>query len=113
VKLGGDYGFNMVGKSHLELDVTNFRNIEDVMHDSLPDLVINASAYTIVDKSEREPDVAYFANEDGPRLLVTASNNVNIPLFHLSTDYVFDGVLDRPYNESDIVNPCNIYGKSK
>lgn len=113
VRLGGDYGFNMVGKSHSELDVTNLRNIEAVMHDILPDLVINASAYTAVDKSEREPDVAYSANEDGPRLLAIATNNANIPLFHISTDYVFDGVLDRPYNESDIVNPGNIYGKSK
>lgn len=78
-----------------------------------PCLVINAAAYTAVDKAEEEPDMAYAVNCDGVRRLAQHCAAQDIPLVHLSTDYVFDGCKQGAYVETDLVAPLGIYGRSK
>lgn len=75
--------------------------------------VVNAAAYTAVDRAESEPDVAFAVNRDGPAALAAACAKAGIPLIHLSTDYVFDGTKAEPYREDDPVNPLSVYGASK
>jgi len=77
------------------------------------DLVINAAAYTAVDKAESEPEVAFAVNRDGPLSVAERCSHTGIPLIHISTDFVFGGEKDAPYRETDRVNPVNVYGKSK
>src|SRR5271163_1034858 len=77
------------------------------------DVIVNAAAYTAVDKAEAEPDVAMAVNGDGAASVAEAAARLGVPLIHLSTDYVFDGRLDRPYRESDATGPTGAYGRSK
>ena len=83
------------------------------MSQSGASLVINAAAYTAVDKAESEEDIAYAVNKDGPAYLASACKEAGIPLIHVSTDYVFDGSKKGPYLESDPVSPLGVYGRSK
>ena len=78
-----------------------------------PDLVINAAAYTAVDKAEDDADQAYRVNRDGARHVAAASRATAAPLIHISTNYVFDGTKSTPYLETDLTNPIGIYGQSK
>ncbi len=111
--LSSKYGFEVCSFSKTQLDVTNIPNVDAIFDQIKPDLVINAAAYTAVNKAENDPKQAYAINGLGPKILANACNKVGIPLFHISTDYVFDGRLDRPYVEQDSPNPKNVYGKSK
>jgi dTDP-4-dehydrorhamnose reductase len=77
------------------------------------DIVINVAAYTAVDRAETERELAWRVNEQGPRTLAARCAELNIPLIHVSTDYVFDGKKASPYLESDGVGPVNEYGRSK
>ncbi|WP_421740050.1 dTDP-4-dehydrorhamnose reductase [Caulobacter sp.] len=77
------------------------------------DLVINAAAYTQVDRAESEPDLAFAVNADGPAAMAAACAERDLPFVHLSTDSVFDGQTDRPYVETDTPNPISVYGRSK
>jgi dTDP-4-dehydrorhamnose reductase len=78
-----------------------------------PDVVINAAAYTAVDKAESEEWLAVQVNGKGAGHVAEAAANIGAPLLHLSTDYVFDGMLDRPYREDDPPHPTSVYGRSK
>lgn len=78
-----------------------------------PDVVINAAAYTAVDRAESEPEQAWAGNCTGPAVLAAACHAAGIPLVHLSTDYVFDGSKPGPYREDDPVSPLGVYGASK
>ncbi|HEY8017263.1 MAG TPA: NAD(P)-dependent oxidoreductase, partial [Dongiaceae bacterium] len=78
-----------------------------------PDLVINAAAYTAVDKAESEPELAFAVNRDGPAALAEACQAIGAPLIHVSTDYVFDGSKRGAYVEEDPINPASVYGASK
>jgi dTDP-4-dehydrorhamnose reductase len=78
-----------------------------------PAIVINAAAYTAVDRAESEPEIAWACNAAGPANLAAACHDARIPLIHLSTDYVFDGSKNGPYREDDPVKPLGVYGKSK
>jgi dTDP-4-dehydrorhamnose reductase len=78
-----------------------------------PDVVINAAAYTAVDKAESEEWLAVQVNGKGAGHVAEAAANIGAPLLHLSTDYVFDGTLDRPDREDDPPNPTGVYGRSK
>jgi dTDP-4-dehydrorhamnose reductase len=78
-----------------------------------PSLVINAAAYTAVDRAESEPEAALRANRDGPGLLAAWCAGAGVPLIHISTDYVFDGLKGAPYAENDPTNPTGVYGASK
>ena len=76
-------------------------------------MIVNAAAYTAVDKAEAEEAVATHVNGDGAGHVAEAAARLRVPLLHLSTDYVFDGVLDRPYREDDPTAPAGAYGRSK
>lgn len=78
-----------------------------------PHAVVSAAAYTAVDLAENEPALTHQINANGAESLARAAARLEIPIVHLSTDYVFDGTLDRPYREEDAPNPLNVYGLSK
>src|SRR5690606_14136439 len=84
-----------------------------LVRDTTPDAVVNAAAYTAVDKAEDEPDVAWRINAQAPGVLARAGAGAGIPLVHYSTDYVFDGRGTRPYREDDPTAPLGAYGASK
>lgn len=93
-------------------DVRSFVEVRELFNVK-PDIVINASAYTDVDGCEDVPDLAYAVNATGVENIAKSCAEFNIPLVHVSTDYVFDGTKQTPYTENDKVNPLGIYGKSK
>ncbi|QNM83809.1 dTDP-4-dehydrorhamnose reductase [Sphingomonas sabuli] len=78
-----------------------------------PDVIVNAAAYTAVDKAESERDLAFAINERGAGAVARAANRLGVPLIHLSTDYVFSGDKPEPYVESDPTGPTGVYGASK
>jgi dTDP-4-dehydrorhamnose reductase len=112
-KQGGEFGFNIIALDRSQLDISDASNVAASVELLKPDLVINAAAYTAVDKAENDVAAAFLINETGPLNLAKACGKASIPLFHISTDYVFDGALDRPYNEVDPVSPKGIYARSK
>ena len=104
---------NLKACSKSELDICNLEQSRKLIRRYAPDIIINAAAYTAVEKAEEEKEKAYSINADGVRNLSNISLEENIKLIHISTDYVFDGFSNSPYKESDETNPLNIYGKSK
>lgn len=96
-----------------ELDITDAGSVGAAFEAAAPDLVINAAAYTAVDKAEEERDLAFAGNETGPRHLAEAAARRALPIVHLSTDYVFNGEGMRPYREDDPTDPLGVYGASK
>ncbi len=113
VKRGVRQGLEIYAVDIEELDITDKKAVENVVVHSNISLVINAAAYTAVDKAETEPDSAFAVNRDGPSHLAFASLKKDIPLIHISTDYVFDGTKEKPYIETDEVAPLGVYGRSK
>jgi len=106
-------GYEVFGYGRDQLDVTEIEQINIVFKTIKPDVVIHSAAYTKVDQAESEPDEAYRVNAFGTRNIAIASEEIGSKLVYISTDYVFSGDVDRPYNEYDLVNPINVYGKSK
>jgi dTDP-4-dehydrorhamnose reductase len=106
-------GHEIIALAHSRLDVTRFEDTREAVAAHRPDAVINAAAYTNVDGAESDHAGAYRLNSVAPRNLSVASCELGIPLVHVSTDYVFDGLSDRPYHEFDRTNPLSVYGKSK
>ncbi|WP_455376242.1 dTDP-4-dehydrorhamnose reductase [Kaarinaea lacus] len=96
-----------------QLDITQKGNVEQAIESIMPTVVVNAAAYTAVDKAEEQVEIAYAVNRDGPGNLAEVCATKNIPLIQISTDYVFDGGKSGPYLETDLVNPMSVYGKSK
>ncbi len=96
-----------------KLDLAEAASIEAFLNEARPNLVINAAAYTTVDKAESEPDLAYAVNSQGPEILALGCAKRSIPLIHISTDYVFDGTKTSPYEEDDTSAPLGVYGRSK
>lgn len=103
----------LVALSRAELDVTKFGETSAAVNAHRPDVVINAAAYTAVDAAESDPEGAYRLNAIAPRNLAIATEARAIPLVHVSTDYVFDGLASRPYHEFDATAPASMYGRSK
>jgi dTDP-4-dehydrorhamnose reductase len=95
------------------LDITNTSAIATFVAAQRPDIIINASAYTAVDKAEHEPDLAFALNRNGPGALAKAAAAADAALVHVSTDYVFAGEGDRAYLETDPKAPLGVYGRSK
>ena len=95
------------------LDITDKEHVIQFICENEPDIVINSAAYTDVDGCETKQDLAYAVNGDGVRNLAFACRQVDCPLLHISTDYVFNGKNTRPWTEDDEVDPISIYGKSK
>lgn len=98
---------------HAALDISNAAAVQAALTASAADLVINAAAYTAVDRAEQEPEQALTVNRNGPHHLATACAQRGIPLLHLSTDYVFDGRKAGLYTEEDASAPLGVYGRSK
>ena len=98
----------------INLDLTQVDSIRQVIREIQPDLIINAAAYTAVDKAETEAQLAYQINSTAPGILAEESLRLkNTILIHYSTDYVFNGQHSQPYTELDPVNPLGVYGASK
>lgn len=95
------------------LDITDAAAVRRAIAASRPDVIINAAAYTAVDRAEEEPDLADAVNHLAVRHLATAANDVGARLIHVSTDYVFDGSKDGWYVESDPIRPLGVYGATK
>lgn len=110
-----DWGANIriVAPTRAELDITSSQNVAALFSSQAFDGVINASAYTSVDRAEDEAAAAFAANALGPALLADACRRATIPLIHISTDYVFAGDKTAPYVEDDAVGPLGVYGASK
>lgn len=96
-----------------EFDLTCPNTIRDMVRDSQPTLIVNAAAYTAVDRAESEPELAMIVNGTAPGILAQEARRLGATLVHYSTDYVFDGTKTTAYTESDAPNPLNIYGKTK
>lgn len=95
------------------LDITIPSDVEKVFSACKPEIVINTAAYTAVDQAETETSLAFAVNRDGPKHLALSCLSAQIPLIHISTDYVFDGSNTNPYKETDKISPVGIYAKSK
>lgn len=95
------------------LDIANRDAVRAAVRRERPDIVINAAAYTAVDRAESEREAAWAVNCDGPANIAAACREAAIPLVHISTDYVFDGSKPGPYREDDPVAPLGAYGASK
>lgn len=106
-------GRAMVFAGRETLDLTDSAGIDGLIADLAPSAVINAAAYTAVDRAEREADAAHALNRDAPAAMARACVARDLPFVHFSTDYVFDGALDRPYVETDPTGPTSVYGASK
>ncbi len=96
-----------------ECDLANADAITELLNQTKPDLIINAAAYTAVDKAETEIDAAFAINAKAPEAMAIYAKGHGATFLHYSTDYVFDGSKKTPYVESDVRNPLGIYGKSK
>jgi len=95
------------------LDITHLEDVQHVLDTEQPNFVVNTAAYTHLEQAEQHPEACYVANRDGPKNLAMACAERNIPLLHLSSDYVFDGAKSGAYTEDDEVAPIGVYGDSK
>lgn len=95
------------------LDLARPETIAASLAAAQPDLIVSAAAYTAVDKAESERDLAFAINATGAAAVAAAALRLNVPVIHISTDYVFDGAKGAPYTEADAVGPLNVYGASK
>jgi dTDP-4-dehydrorhamnose reductase len=96
-----------------ELNLTQLDAIAQRIHEIHPQVIVNASAYTAVDRAETQVDLAMQLNAQAPAVMAKATHELNATLIHFSTDYVFDGEKDSAYTEDDATNPLNVYGQSK
>ena len=94
-------------------DLSNPSSCYNAIKNNVPEAVINAAAYTNVDKAETDEELATIVNANSPKAMAQACETLNIPLVHLSTDYVFDGTSDEPWQPKDATKPINAYGRSK
>lgn len=99
--------------SRQEADLAQPHTLADALINLNPEMVVNAAAYTAVDRAESEPSLAWRVNAESPAALACLCASIDIPLVHFSTDYVFDGKSGRAYGEHDPVAPVNVYGATK
>jgi dTDP-4-dehydrorhamnose reductase len=99
--------------THAQTDIGDRTAVAAALTEHRPSLVVNAAAYTNVDRAETETSAALQANARGPAVLASGCAGAEVPLLHISTDYVFDGSKARAYRESDPINPVNAYRHSK
>jgi len=96
-----------------ELDLTRVESIGPAIREAAPQIIVNASAYTAVDRAEQESEIAYLVNAAAPEAMAQEAKKLGAWFVHYSTDYVFDGAKGAPYVETDAPNPINVYGRSK
>lgn len=110
-RLGSDAGVTATGRA--DLDLADADAVRRVVRETRPEVILNAAAYTAVDKAEAEPEVAMRVNGTAPGVLAAEARRLGALLVHYSTDYVFDGEKASPYVEEDATNPINVYGRTK
>jgi len=106
-------GIESVALSSSELDITNGKEVDETVDRGCPRVIINAAAYTAVDKAEEEPQRAFAVNAQGAANLASAAQKIGARFIHISTDFIFDGCKSSPYLPTDQANPTGVYGKSK
>lgn len=97
----------------VKYDLTDTQGLPRLLDQLAPDVICNAAAYTAVDQAESEPELAEKINAQLPAALAAWASGRDVPMLHYSTDYVFDGSLDRPYREDDTTSPLGVYGQTK
>lgn len=112
-ELGPVQGITVVPLGRPDFDLSIPDSVARALDAARPDVVISAAAYTAVDQAESEPEKAFAVNAQGAAAVARAAVRRGVPIVHLSTDYVFDGQLERPYREDDSVTPTSVYGRSK
>ena len=110
---GPEAGVEIIAVGRPEMDLADPASIRRVLSVLKPDVIVSAAAYTAVDKAESEPELAFAVNAKGPKALAQVAAELNIPIVHISTDYVFPGDKDGFYVETDATGPVSVYGKSK
>jgi len=113
MKLAKAYDCEAIGFDRDTLDISNQKSVEKMIEQHRPDAVINAAAYTAVDKAESEAEIALAVNATAVGYLAQACADLSIPFVHISTDYIFDGSKKGAYSEGDVISPLGIYGKTK
>jgi dTDP-4-dehydrorhamnose reductase len=103
----------VVALDYPDVDLSDSTGLRELVRNVKPDIIINAAAYTNVDKAESEPELARAINATGPGVLAEEAKKIHAVLVHYSTDYVFDGTKGSPYVETDQPNPLNVYGQTK
>jgi len=106
-------GVEIVRLGRPDIDLSKPETLQAPIRAARPDVIISSAAYTAVDKAESESNLAQAVNGNGPGELARISKSLNVPILHLSTDYVFSGDKDDPYVETDMPAPVSIYGKTK
>lgn len=106
-------GWDVLATDYKELDITTEEAISSAFQEFMPDVVVNAAAYTAVDKAEEEQELAHAINALGPKHLADNCAKKSAFLVHVSTDYVFDGTANEPYKETDPISPNSVYGTTK
>jgi dTDP-4-dehydrorhamnose reductase len=106
-------GIEVRCSSRPQIDILRPESVQLALNEFSPDIVVNPAAYTAVDRAETESEVAFSVNRDGAASVALAARRLNVPIIHLSTDYVFDGKKSGPYVETDPVAPQSVYGRSK
>jgi dTDP-4-dehydrorhamnose reductase len=104
---------NLYAFGHQDLDVRNLREVARIITNIKPQVIINATGYTAVDRAEQEQDLAFLINRDAVATMAEAAAKTRANLIHFSTDYVFDGQRNSQYSENDFPHPINTYGRSK
>lgn len=110
---GAAEGHEIIAVGRPDLDLARPDTIGPALAATRPDVIVSSAAYTAVDRAESEGDVAYAINAKGAGTVAEAARALNVPLVHISTDYVFSGAGDRPYVETDATGPTGVYGASK
>jgi dTDP-4-dehydrorhamnose reductase len=106
-------GHDRVMFARPDVDLDDRASIRAAVAAAKPDIVINAAAYTAVDRAEDEPELAFRINRDGAGVVAAAAADIGAPILHVSTDYVFDGTAKAPYVEEHLASPLGVYGQSK
>ncbi|USD65123.1 dTDP-4-dehydrorhamnose reductase [Vibrio sp. SCSIO 43136] len=112
-QLSGNENIAVLALDREHLDITNQDAVRERVDEFQPTVIINAAAYTAVDKAEEEVELSYAINHDGPKYLAQAAQSIGAAILHISTDYVFEGSKVGEYVESDTTNPQGVYGASK
>ncbi|OYQ35602.1 dTDP-4-dehydrorhamnose reductase [Niveispirillum lacus] len=110
---GSAAGHDVTCLGRESLSIADGSAVANAVRRSTPDLIVNAAAYTAVDKAESDATEAFAVNRDGTRHIAAAARDGDIPFIHVSTDYVFAGDGDRPWRENDVTGPLGVYGASK
>jgi len=113
IERGAAAGHDIIALGRPQLDLADPASVMRALQGAAPDAIVSAAAYTAVDKAESEVEFAHAVNGAGAGAVAQAAKALGVPLVHVSTDYVFDGTLDRPYAESDPTGPTGVYGASK